>query len=162
MASDGSRKRKQSKENYPSHKKTRKVCVIHFEGSDCKQFTYLSKCKKPDNTLNKLVDIANIRMDMPNDSASRMENTCTNLFGKVTEESGYHRDCYQRFTMNLPRLQMSEGTAPPLPTASAALSSSVAEPMSFEASCIFCNNERRKKNQAKEKLDFRKHHNLSI
>ena len=74
---------------------------------------YISDTKDKDDRLERIRKIGNLRMAQPSDSAYRMERICVGLPEGLEPHHGYHRDCYQRFTANIKRLQFSEKLTEP-------------------------------------------------
>lgn len=145
MASS-SRKRKSGTESLDPVKK--QTCVIHFSQSKCEQFVFLAKCKGPENRLNKLQEIRDQRRCEPIDSRHRMEESCSLVPEELLPEHGYHRDCYQRFTMNLGRLKAAAEGQNSSSTTGRRVSSRSSDDRDknlFNDDCIFCNKNQRKK-----------------
>ena len=69
----------------------------------------LSNIENPNERLQKLNDICRRSLLEPLASVNRMIDVCSQVPSTHTEEHmyGYHRECYQRFTRNLNRLQAS-------------------------------------------------------
>lgn len=87
------------------------VCVLH-SGIDHGQFTSFKKMKgDPHEKLSQLLIIRDKRLAQPTGSVHRMEAVCslipTTLEGLDLDAYGYHRQCYQRFHLNLNRLKDS-------------------------------------------------------
>ena len=86
-------------------------CVIHCLGIPSNsKFTSFSNVKSdPSEKLSYLQSIQNRRLSEPHDSQHRMKDMCDiipeSLEGLDLEITGYHRDCYKRFTQHLLRLK---------------------------------------------------------
>jgi hypothetical protein len=55
--------------------------------------------------LKKLLDIKRRRLESTAE-ALRMADVCVQILSTFSEGLGYHRDCYQKFIMNLSRLPL--------------------------------------------------------
>ena len=110
----------------------------------CGPFQPLSETRDPEACLRKLKDIRTRRMSQPANSAYRMETSCARIPHELDKnfEYGYHRECYQRFTMNLHRLSPS---VDPQPSTSKPKRRPSSDQVLFAPDCIFCNSEKRKK-----------------
>ena len=121
------------------------VCVIHFTDSTSENFTYLTQ-----DRLGKLQEICRKRLSEKVTSRYRMPDVCAQVPDTLSSRHGYHRDCYQRFTMNLNRLCIPEnldqnsisqpGTSRPTRRLS-----EDKEKFIFKPDCIFCNKSGHKK-----------------
>ena len=79
------------------------LCIIHKKDSKCEQFTYISKTKDPAERFKHIKDIQKKRLSQPLYSSYRMVDICEQIPDEVSDEHGYHRDCYAHFTSNLNR-----------------------------------------------------------
>ena len=68
-----------------------------------------------------------------------MTEVCQEIPDDVIEGQGYHRGCYQRFTMNLQRLKTLAPTDEPSTSDSRTKRRASSEAIIFESDCIFCN-----------------------
>ena len=91
------------------------------------------------------LDICVQRLAHPAGSSHRMQLACEQIPLNFTDKDGYHRDCYQRFTMNLNRLKPATQTGPQTQTRPKRSRSS--EGVIFDSDCIFCGNFGRKKSE---------------
>ena len=128
------KKRKRESEN----------CILHMPGIEHGPFTLLSNVKgSPADKLAYLHAIRSKRLQEHYDSPYRMQDVCDlipfDLEHADSETIGYHRGCYQRFTMNLHRMTSNTGTSR---VASASRSprkrSSLSSTPIFPPECIFC------------------------
>ena len=117
-------------------------CILHMPGIEHGTFTFLSNVKgSPAEKLVYLHGIRNKRLQEPYNSPYRMQDVCDliprDLEHADFETIGYHRACYQRFTMNLHCITSSTSTS-----YEAALSRSPRKRQSptplFPPECIFC------------------------
>jgi len=145
------RKRDDSTEGNQTGPSKTEVCVIHFKASKCDTFTYLSQTKDPNNRIQHLHNIRVQRLQEPPGSASRMEEACDLIPSSYQANDGYHRDCYQRFTMNLNRLSRpsKSSSEPSCSTRTSRRSSSDGEKQLFNPDCIFCKKQGWKKVKVK-------------
>ena len=120
------------------------VCIIHSAKSNNENLVSCSV-----DCFEKLLDIKRRRLESTAE-ALRMADVCVQIPSTFSEGLGYHRDCYQKFTMNLSRL--------PAPPPSIAGSSDFEsrrrrsldpDKIIFRPDCIFCEKERRKKVKVK-------------
>ena len=84
----------------------KRICIIHFE--DCKheeKFNHFHECQNAEERISKIHDIRRRRSDEPVSSAQRMDFVCQLIPNEMQPEHGSHRECYQRFTMNLGRFK---------------------------------------------------------
>ena len=119
------------------------TCIMHF--SDVKTsdtITLLSKSENPSERLQKINDICRRRLLEPQGSVHRMTDICSQVPSTYSEERmyGYHRQCYQRFTGNLNRLQAS-AVLEEKPSTSRPKRRSSIEKYIFPPECIFCGKE---------------------
>jgi hypothetical protein len=118
------------------------VCIIHSAKSkNGNLVSYSVDC------FEKLLDIKRRRLES---TAEWMADVCVQIPSTFSEGLGYHRNCYQKFTMNLSRL--------PAPPPSIAGSSDFEsrhrrsldpDKIIFRPDCIFCEKEGRKKVKVK-------------
>lgn len=96
-------------------------------------------------TLTRLKEVKEKRLAESIGSPQRMEDTCKLIPESLLEHHGFHRVCYQRFTMNLDRLtqpsSMSEASSSKRPSRG----SLGGDKVIFKPDCIFCSSESRKK-----------------
>jgi hypothetical protein len=120
------------------------VCIIHSAKSNNENLVSCSV-----DCFEKLLDIKRRRLESTTE-ALRMTDVCVQIPSTFYEGLGYHRDCYQKFTMNLSRL--------PAPPPSIAGSSDFEsrrrrsldpDKIIFRPDCIFCEREGRKKDKVK-------------
>jgi hypothetical protein len=103
---------------------------IHLSDLDDAQHRFRSICEIRDKRLMELIG-----------SSKRMQAVCEQIPQNFSEVDGYHRDCYQRLTMNMSRLKTvpqpgtSNEQAERLPRRS---SSEGKDNILFEPNCIFC------------------------
>lgn len=121
------------------------TCILHASGIEPKDFTPLSQVRESaTDKLAQLHSIRDKRLQEPPDSANRMEDVCNripeSLDGANLETTGYHRACYQRFTMNLARLQRRPTVTSQEASTSRSprKSHSSAATRLFPPECIFC------------------------
>ena len=122
---------------------TRKtICIIHNEDSKAENFVYLKE-----SSFQKICDIRDKRLSLPIGSKQRMEKECAQIPADISSGTGYHRDCYQKFTMNLKRLQVVENEEKS--RTKRASRGNGNESIIFSPECIFCNRSERKKIKVK-------------
>ena len=85
-------------------------CIIHWEESNCQSFTLISHTKDPQARFQQLREVSSLRLSQPTVSKHRMEDICRQLPEELNYDHGYHRDCYQKFTNHLDRLQRIQGS----------------------------------------------------
>ena len=86
------------------------TCIIHFPYVNASNtIVSLSNIENPSERFEKLNDICRRRLSEPQGSVQRMTDICSQVPSTYSKEQlyGYHRQCYQRFTGNLHRLQAS-------------------------------------------------------
>ena len=71
------------------------VCIIHSAKSNNENLVSCSV-----DCFEKLLDIKRRRLESTAE-ALRMADVCVQIPSTFSEGLGYHRDCYQKFTMNL-------------------------------------------------------------
>ena len=64
-----------------------------------------------DKKFEKVKQIAFKRLNQPGGSSYKLSEQCANIPTTLSNHHGYHRDCYQRFTKNLDRLEEVEQTS---------------------------------------------------
>uniref|UniRef100_UPI00358EEDC6 uncharacterized protein n=1 Tax=Myxine glutinosa TaxID=7769 RepID=UPI00358EEDC6 len=136
MASTSHKKRKHCTSD------TEPICIIHVPGLKYGPIQLMTNVKDPELKMEKLKEIKRRRMAEPQDSPYRLEESCRKLPDIIEEVHGFHRECYQRFTMNLNRLKEAETSS--LPESRSTRRSS-SDHIIFHADCIFCRSEARKK-----------------
>ena len=135
MAQNSERPEEDTDENDSVQKR---ICIIHFE--DCKheeKFNYLHGCQNAEERFSTIHDIRRRRSEEPANSAQRMDSVCQLIPNKMQPDHGYHRECYQRFTMNLGRLKQREYVSEKS-TTSRRSSTTNSDRILFRANCIFC------------------------
>ena len=135
-------------------------CLVFISINITYLLTYLHSAKSNNENLvscsvdcfEKLLDIKRRRLESTVE-ALRVADVCVQIPSTFSEGLGYHRDCFQKLTMNLSRLP-----APPPPPPSIAGSSDLEsrrrrsldpDKVIFRPDCIFCEKERRKKVKVK-------------
>ena len=86
------------------------TCIIHFPDVNASNtIVSLSNIENPSERLENLNDICRRRLLEPQGSVQRMTDICSQVLSTYSKEQlyEYHRQCYQRFTGNLHRLQAS-------------------------------------------------------
>lgn len=126
-------------------------CIIHYQGIKCTRFTKFSELQDPDERFRSICGVRDVRLGMPPDSVNRQQHICDQIPMQYEELQGYHRECYQRFTMNTKRLKPSDGAEESEPAKRARRSSSAEgkDRILFTPDCIFCGSEKRKKVRVK-------------
>ena len=123
------------------------TCIVHVTTiSDHGCFTPLSQVRgTARDKLQQICEIRDRHLLQSSDSPYRVQSICdqiTTTLPADLENTGYHRQCYQRFTGNLIRLE--DGTSPVPPTTpqrrqSTRTSSSPGSKRNiFAPDCIFC------------------------
>ena len=80
-------------------KKRVQQCIIHSPStlvSD--KFTFISDLPDGAKKLEELKNLKNLRLQQPVDSHYRMEDICSQIPDTLLPESGYHVNCYKKFT----------------------------------------------------------------
>jgi len=90
------------------------TCILHVSSiSDHGPFTAFSRVKgTASEKVGHLQNIRNQRLKLAHDSPYRMQSVCDQIPDTVPndlESTGYHRQCYQRFTGNLHLLRDGTG-----------------------------------------------------
>jgi len=119
---------------------------VHISGLQYGPITLLSSTKDPQAQLKKLKEARKERLSRTGISSSNDKHTCTCHLvpDSRTELHGYHRQCYQRFTMNLNRLSTAPDFYLPSYSKLSQRDSSV-DKVLFTPDCIFCNSPKRRK-----------------
>ena len=121
-------------------------CIVHIPGLQYGPMVLLSTTKDSTARLARLKEIRDKRLVQPHGSVQRMTSTCDLIPDSLTECHGYHRECYQRFTMNLSRL--STPSDPSTPSCSKlSQRDSSGDKVLFSSDCIFCNSKGETKGQ---------------
>ena len=127
---------------------TKTVCIVHINGLKYTDIHMLSTDKDPEKKLARLKEIKQLRLKQPPESSYRMAASCDLIPDVLSDNHGFHWECYKRFTMNLDRL---------LPKATRSQQTSdeaggsrmrrkgSSDNIIFHPDCIFCNSEGRKK-----------------
>ena len=137
-----------------ANKKSRpeQCCILHSSQlSNFGNFTKLRLSKpSPAEKLSVLHRIRDRRLKENVDSPLRMQRVCDliphSVNGLDLDNTGWHRGCYQRFTMNLDRLQTAppnflEENARPLPPVYRSPRKKSADGIKFPKDrCLFCDN----------------------
>ena len=84
------------------------ICIVHIPGLHYGELLPLASMEEGNTKLDKLKVIRGKRLAQPEGSVHRMEDTCKLIPEDASKHHGYHRVCYQRFTMNLNRLVSPE------------------------------------------------------
>ena len=113
-------------------------CIIHFPSSKSRQFIHLNE-----ERLNKLKKVADIKQRMPSKLQGNLKAISWQLPVTVQSGHGYHRSCYQLFTMKTNQLESKEQdkTTPKLKR----MCSEKRDQKTFFQNCIFCEKESTKK-----------------
>ena len=119
------------------------LCIIHCKDSKSENFTYLSDCSEPGKRLEKLQNIAEKRLAQPYHSVHRMVDVSSKVPQAYSEQDnhnyGYHRDCYQKFTGNLTRLNKQVADHDEAgPSAARPKRNYVGEKSLFGPECVIC------------------------
>lgn len=85
------RKRNSQEETCATTSKKNPVCILHYDRSKCDSFTFLSETKNPEERLQSLLNIRDLRMSQESDS-KRMKYVCQLIPTKIEQNHGYHRD----------------------------------------------------------------------
>ena len=85
-----------------------KICIIHFSPNNEQNFVNLFQAAGNDKKIEKIKQIAFKRLNQPDESSYKLSEHCVNIPTTLMNHHGYHRDCYQRFTKNLDRLEEVE------------------------------------------------------
>ena len=82
-----------------------KICIIHFSSSNEQNFVNLFQAADKDKKFEKIKQIAFKRLNQPDRSSYKLSEQCANIPTTLMNHHGCHRDCYQRFTKNVDRLE---------------------------------------------------------
>jgi len=118
-------------------------CILHMDASNMSSFVYLSEVEDLEGRFRSIINIRDQRLSQPLSSPNRMETICEKIPEDFGEYDGYHRDCYQNFTMNLNRLKLAAQSSN-LERRSSQQKKSI-DNILFEPDCIFCQQFGRKK-----------------
>ena len=125
-------------------------CVVHIEGLKYGPLQLFINKKDGKKTLQKLKEVRSLRQCQPVGSKYRMHEACDRIPESCTDYDGFHRECYQRFTMYLNRLETPpEMPEPACSSRSSRRSSNDSDTVIFKPDCIFCNSEGCKKIKVK-------------
>jgi hypothetical protein len=119
--------------------KKQELCIVHVPGIKPGSFIAFADLDNPAERLATIHNVRDRRMAEPPQSSKRMADVCQHIPEDVDMTQGYHRVCYQRFTMNLDRLTAT------CPTEAASTShkrpkrQQVLKQIIFDPDCIFCN-----------------------
>ena len=138
------KRRSTSNERPESKCKRTMCCIIHRDNSNMASFIHLNDLENPGERFRYICEIRRKRLSQPIGSAERMEAMCDQIPEEFGEIHGYHRDCYQRFTMNLNRLKQS-ATGKSNERRKSTRIPSKTELVRVKPKCIFCNGFGRKK-----------------
>ena len=133
-------KRKDPRTSSPSETSVqrKKLCIIHVDGIKHGTFTDFSNLRNQNERLEELKNIRDRRLAEPLTSPYRMTEVSQDIPDEIVEGQGYHRGCYQRFTMNLQRLKSLTPTDEPSSQSRTKRRAS-SEDIIFDTDCIFCN-----------------------
>ena len=126
------------------------ICIVSIPGLMYGPLLCMSSIMSrvdADITLAKLKEIKIKRLSQPVKTVHRMMGSCDLIPETLSHNHGYYCICYQRFTLNLNRLNKSYDPMEELPTTSRATRASSTEGASilFKPDCIFCKSGGRKK-----------------
>ena len=118
-----------------------------MKADDSVHFTRILSLDDPMSRYALLENVRDKRQRLPVDSSYRYDGACKCLipFEQLTESSGYHRQCYKKFTKNLDRLKI-----PPIPFADGGSDCEGKRSREFKLLrskddiCIFCGSSSRK------------------
>ena len=82
-----------------------KICIIHFSSSNEQNFINLFQAADKDKKFEKIKQIAFKRLNQLGGSSYKLSEQCVNIPTTLMNHHGYYRDCYQRFTKHLDRLE---------------------------------------------------------
>lgn len=122
-------------------------CIIHCQDIKWTKFTKFSDLRDADERFRSICEVRDIRLTQPADSVNRQQHICDQIPLHYEGSQGYHRECYQRFTMNIKRLKPAVGAeeSQPLKRAKRSSSADGKDQILFKQDCIFCGKEGRKK-----------------
>ena len=113
--------------------------IIHNDESKAENFIYLKE-----SSFQKICEIKEMGLSLPIGSKQRMEKECVQIPAHIGTDVGYHRDCYQRFTMNLKRIQLGDKKGEEVSYTDRSPRGSRRESTVFSPESIFCNKIERK------------------
>ena len=126
----------------PKKNKVGQKCIIHFKEVKDAQFTDISV-----ERLEKLKEISKTRLKLPEGSNLRYTEVCCNIPENISPGDGYHRKCYNKFTVNLHRIKGEEEpqVSKLNQTERSKLKIKLEQDKTiFKENCIFCNKEGKK------------------
>jgi len=141
---DPTPKRRKKDSHGISETRTEPECIVHIPGLKYGPVVLMATAKDSTARLARLKEIRDMRLAQPHGSVQRMTSTCDLIPNSLTEAHGYHRECYQRFTMNLNRLSTPSVSSTPSCSKKSRRDSSV-DKVLFSPDCIFCNSKARRK-----------------
>ena len=100
-------KRKTKPESNGASKRFPSNCIIHVKISNFSDFVCLSDLENPQKRFQKICKIRDKRLKEPLGSSRRIQDVCEQIPPEFGDNNGYHRSCYQRFTMNIIRLKIT-------------------------------------------------------
>ena len=127
------KRKRNSKETSDDSSTSKECCIIHFDDVPSRDFVTLTE-----DRLYKLIDIRKLRLAQPADSHYRMKDICAQIPETVSENVGYHRDCYKRFSANLHRLSPLANMTETCVSRPPRCPSDDSERYIFNPYCIFC------------------------
>ena len=94
-----------------------------------------------DKKLENIKQIAFKRLNQPDGSSYKLFEQCANILTKLMNNYGFDRECYQRFTKNLDRLEEVEQAFSSVinRTWSLTAANEWNDGVLFNKDCIFCN-----------------------
>ena len=98
-------KRKTRPESNSASKRPPSNCIIHIKTSNVSNFFRLSDHEDPQERLQKICKIQVKRLKKPLGSSRRMQDMCKQTPPEFGDNDGYHRGCYQQFTIDISRLK---------------------------------------------------------
>ena len=84
------------------------ICIVHVEGLTYGSVRLLSGKPNFEEIFERIKHIRDQRLNQPIDYRYRMDKMCALVPSQLKSHHGYHRECYQRFTMDLQRLNSTE------------------------------------------------------
>ena len=119
-------------------------CIIHFDNLKINKKEEFVRLREKSTALVKLSNLQRIkekRLQQSVESIERMQDACNKLPDRIDgldlETTGWHRCCYNKFTKNEKRLQLSMTTSPLIPTVLFPVVSPMSSPSSSRASFSF-------------------------
>ena len=121
-------------------KECNKICIIHFSSSNKQNFVNLFQGADKDKKLENIKQIAFKRLNQPDGSSYKLFEQCANILTKLMNNYGFDRECYQRFTKNLDRLEEVEQAFSSVinRTWSLTAANKWKDGVLFNKDCIFC------------------------